>query len=103
MHKLTILCAAKTHCVTCRDRERGRTWRASLGAAFELPADAPDFACPLGLQWGYFNPVDVPDGYDAEVERLRLQQGGCCSGPSRSELGSGWIPNDQREIQRIDR
>jgi hypothetical protein len=80
MHKssLNILCAAKTHCPTCRNREAGRTWRESLATAFKLPAGAPDFECPHGLPWGFFAPEQVPPDFDSEMERLRARQGGCC-------------------------
>ena len=40
----------------CRDREGGRAWRIGLSIICELPPDAPDFACPWGLQWGYQPP-----------------------------------------------
>lgn len=46
-------CAARTLCVYCRDTsERGKTFRASLvRSGWPLPADAPDFACPHGVEW----------------------------------------------------
>jgi hypothetical protein len=46
-------CRLGLHCPVCRDRIGGRAWRESLAAAFELPSDAPDFACPHGRWWGY--------------------------------------------------
>lgn len=49
-------CAGGFHCEACRDREGGRTFRASLAKAFVLPDDAPDFACPLGHPWGFATP-----------------------------------------------
>lgn len=49
---LEILCVSERFCSTCRDREGGREWRQQLGRAYELPADAPDFVCPHGREWG---------------------------------------------------
>jgi hypothetical protein len=51
-HPLEIICASRTHCGTCRDREGGRAWRASLAAHYVVPGGAADFACPHGVEWG---------------------------------------------------
>jgi hypothetical protein len=50
---LTVLCESGAHCRTCRDRDGGRKWRAGLAVAYAVPPDAPDFACPADLPWGY--------------------------------------------------
>ena len=57
-------CCSGAHCRTCRDRDGGRSFRASLGTVFELPAGAPDFDCPHGRPWGYQGnaPVSVKIG-----------------------------------------
>jgi len=46
-------CKSSVHCATCRDKRDGRSFRESLGNAFILPNDAPDFECPHGKEWGY--------------------------------------------------
>lgn len=53
-------CTSNRHCRTCRDRDGGRAFRAGLAAAFTLPPDAPDFACPVDKPWGYDEPPPVP-------------------------------------------
>jgi hypothetical protein len=45
-------CRSGAHCGTCRDRDGGRAWRASLASLYVLPPAAPDFACPHGRAWG---------------------------------------------------
>jgi hypothetical protein len=81
MHPLAVVCQPGTHCCTCRNREGGRAWRQSLGAAVTLPADAPDFACPYGKPWGV---PPLPRASDAEIESLIARdaaEGGCgCAG-----------------------
>lgn len=54
-------CRSEQHCRTCRDLDGGRAWRGKLAAAFALPADAPDFACPHGKGWGHSVPPPVPE------------------------------------------
>lgn len=45
-------CQSKVHCKTCRDREGGRAFRASLpGGGFALPLGVVDFDCPHGQPW----------------------------------------------------
>ena len=55
------ICRTRLHCPTCRDLEGGRAWRESLGKAFKLPEDAPDFECPHGIEWGveWVEPIGV--------------------------------------------
>lgn len=60
---LSQVCTSQKHCQTCRAQEKGRAWRHSLEKAFELPSDAPDFACPPergAKPWGYRNPSPPP-------------------------------------------
>lgn len=80
-------CQSRAHCGACRDREGGRTWREGLAAAFVLPADAPDFACPHGVAWGFVRPplpiVELTDE-EVEEERRRLAAGGCCGEPANA-------------------
>lgn len=45
------ICAAGGICSICRQRETGRSLRASFAAAYAMPADAPDFECPQGRPW----------------------------------------------------
>lgn len=46
-------CRSRAHCRTCRDLTGGRAWRESLrNAAWTLPDNDPDFACPHGAAWG---------------------------------------------------
>lgn len=65
MIPLSTLCRAGYGCATCRD-PNAREWRQSLAVAYELPKDAPDFSCPLGLPWGFNGDGrlagDSPDG-----------------------------------------
>ena len=44
-------CQSRSHCKTCRSLEGGRAFRISIGHVKKLPADAPDFACPHGIEW----------------------------------------------------
>lgn len=42
-------CTSGLHCATCRDTGKaGTQFRAAMGRSFQLPPDAPDFACPQG-------------------------------------------------------
>lgn len=103
----TRLCESKLHCERCRDRDRGAIKREGVRGVLVslavLPASSPvDFECPLGFEWGQQVelpprvPVKlkcrrcggehlakdcmgvIPDDYDPEQERRRMQQGGCC-------------------------
>lgn len=89
-----IICPPRTHCATCRSREGGRKWRAGLPVL--LPGGVVDFQCPFGLPF-HDNPTPgtevgaiyrstpperIPEGFDPERERRRMQQGGCCGAPS---------------------
>lgn len=53
-------CLSRAHCVTCRDRDGGRSWRVSLGRAFTLPQLTIDFDCPYGVPWGIPAPPRPP-------------------------------------------
>jgi hypothetical protein len=46
------ICASKAHCVTCRDRAKGITWRRSLRKRYGVPGDQDDFDCPHDVPWG---------------------------------------------------
>ncbi len=46
------VCFSREHCATCRARESGRGWRASLATSYRTPGDRIDFACPHGISWG---------------------------------------------------
>lgn len=50
MNMLEIVCAARRHCRTCRLKERGRAWRASVLTASGVGSE-PDFGCPSGRPW----------------------------------------------------
>ena len=84
---LSPICVSHVHCTTCRDRAGGRSWRASLAAAYALPDAAPDFTCPHGYPWGYVRdpappqrpPMPIPEGFDPATERR-----GCCDPPDPS-------------------
>ena len=61
LFRKSVACSAGTHCGTCRDRNGGRAWRASLAAIFELPPGGVDFTCPHGKAWNApAGPVMVP-------------------------------------------
>jgi len=47
----SLHCTSHAHCRTCRDKEGGRKWRASLGMTFEDIYEI-DFICPFSLVWG---------------------------------------------------
>lgn len=50
--------------------------RASLANAYEVPADAPDFACPHGRPWGYGGSEPVPArGPGTELKKLLAKIG----------------------------
>lgn len=49
---MDIICQSGLHCPNCRD-PNANAWRESLGKAYTLPDDAPDFQCPHGKPWGY--------------------------------------------------
>ena len=51
MTLLENVCAVGRHCRTCRLKDRGRAWRASLVAAAGM-GWAADFDCPQGKGWG---------------------------------------------------
>ena len=63
-------CNSHAHCKTCRDRQGGRKWRENLAAAFELPADAPDFECPAGIAWDETTPSPIVEWKDPAVEEV---------------------------------
>ena len=44
-------CKTNLHCNTCRDKEGGRAWRASLVGKFK-DIDDVDFKCPVNYKWG---------------------------------------------------
>jgi hypothetical protein len=51
------LCRTQTACAICRDRDRGRAWRARALALVPGVASDVDFECPLGNPWDY-KPTD---------------------------------------------
>ena len=69
----TICSRTNAHCATCRDLTGGRAWRAELGVAVILPADGPDFTCPLGHLWGY-----VPTVLNGSTPNLAAQRLAVC-------------------------
>lgn len=71
MLPLLTICRSGNNCEPCRDRAGGRAWRQSLAVAFELPADAPDFACPHGKPWGYVRVLGLGDLIHKYAEPLR--------------------------------
>lgn len=73
MHPLSVLCNFGTHCIVCRDPERGAAWRASLRGYFSLPAGWPE--CPKGYAWGIIERPrpslgDIPEDYDPKDSHL---------------------------------
>lgn len=42
-------CASRSHCTTCRSRDRGAKWRAAIAKTFGLEGES--FDCPHGVPW----------------------------------------------------
>ncbi len=68
----SIHCRSRAHCVTCRDSEGGRLWRAAMAEQFTVPGGAINFDCPDGLPWNV-KENDVPD----EIRPAEKKPCGC--------------------------
>lgn len=123
-------CRLMQLCGPCRERSaEGTAFRESLARAWQVPADAPDFACPRGVAWGLTTlpvsaqRVDVAlgrtrlaacrrcDEYNGNVCEIEFRCGACfdtfqrwLNGPSSGcphPDGSRWS-DEIRESERLD-
>jgi hypothetical protein len=65
----TFSCRSGRHCLTCRSRTTGRSFRSAIAAYFHLPS--ADFPCPHGQPWDLDSPTQP---LPLPVPAVRLRQ-----------------------------